>query len=106
MSIEPYQGQNYDLIPMTEGASYKEIRALERTARQAIFMIRLEAAVKALRLDVSYRLHMEVAEKHIEFGEYITGKIIKNDNPMVRGKLVDLFDNWELNAKRIINGGF
>ncbi|MGW1863983.1 hypothetical protein [Streptomyces sp. cg40] len=106
MSIEPYQGQNYDLIPMREGASYQEIRGLERTARQAVFMTRLDGAIKALRLAASYRLHMEVAEKHIEFGEYIAQKITKNDNPMVREKLENLFDDWELNAKRIINGGF
>jgi len=106
MSIEPYQGQNYDLIPMREGASYQEIRGLERTARQAVFMTRLEAAIKALRLEASYRFHMEVAEKHIEFGEYITRKIVSNDNPMVREALENLFDNWELTAKRIINGGF
>ncbi|MCX4976239.1 hypothetical protein [Streptomyces sp. NBC_00620] len=105
MDIERYQPANHDLIPMRAGAPPQEIRALERTARAAIFMTRLEIAIKALRLDALYRLYEVQIEKHIAMGERIASEIVKTDNPLVIDALTKVFDEWERNSTRAISGG-
>ncbi|MCM2417679.1 hypothetical protein [Streptomyces sp. RKAG293] len=104
--MERYTPDDHNLIPMRDRAPMQEIRALERTARQAIFLTRLEGAVKALRLEIALGLREVQMEKHVELMERIMGVLVKNENPRVQQALENVFDEWERDSNRIIGGGF